>query len=112
MSGVLDRLRKKRGFPVEIDGETYFVRSPTIGELKRLESLEANDKTGFLMGCALCVDAGGLPEFPKDDGETDPAWASRVLDSLSDVPTQTIRALSDGVAALNKAPKLEGVLKN
>ena len=112
MSGVLDRLKKKRGYPVEIDGDTYYVRSLTIGELKRLADAPAEQKTGFVLGCALCSDSSGVAEFLKLDGESDTAWADRVMSEIADVPTETIRALSSGVANISKTPRVEVVAKN
>jgi hypothetical protein len=113
MSSVLSRLKKKRGYPVDIDGETFHVRSLTIGELQRLDLLAAEHKTGFVVGCALCCEASGEQELPRATGEDDTAWAARVLTELADVPTETIRALSDGVAAIGKTPAtLEKLAKN
>jgi len=112
VSAVLERLRKKRGYPVTIDGETFYVRSLTIGELRRLDSLDAEAKTGFVVACALCADANGGQELPQAEGESDATWALRVLTELADVPTETIRALSDGVAKIGKTPALETVAKN
>lgn len=112
MSGVLDRLKKKRGYPVDIDGETYYVRSLTVGELKRLEAVPPAQKTGFVVGCALCTEASGIAEFPQSDSESDVDWSNRVMEAISEVPTETIRALSDGVANISKTPKVETVAKN
>jgi len=113
MSSVLSRLKKKRGYPVEIDSETFFVRSLTSGELQRLDNLDAGYKTGFVVGCALCCEASGQQELPKAEGESDHDWATRVLSELADVPTETIRSLSDGVAAIGKTPAtLEKIAKN
>ncbi len=112
MSETLNKLRKKRGFPVEIDGDTFHVRSLTLGELRRVETLKPADKTGFVIGCTLCTGDGGEPEFPKQDGEDDSAWAQRVVDELADVPTETIRTLSDRVASLGKVPKTPDIVKN
>jgi hypothetical protein len=113
VSSVLSRLKKKRGYPVDIDGETFHVRSLTIGELQRLDLLDADHKTGFVVGCALCSEANGEQELPRNADETDAAWADRVLAELADVPTDTIRALSDGVAAIGKTPAtLEKIAKN
>lgn len=113
MSSVLARLKKKRGYPVEIDGETFFVRSLTIGELQRLDKLDSEHKTGFVVGCALCGEASGQQELPRNDNESDTEWSVRVLTELADVPTETIRALSDGVAAIGKTPAtLEKITKN
>lgn len=112
MSGVLNRLKRKRGFPVVIDDETYYVRSPTIGELRRLDAIPTDLKTGFLVGCTLCCGQDGSQESPQQDGESDEQWASRVMAELSDVPTETIRALSQGVASIGKIPSSESVVKN
>jgi hypothetical protein len=112
MSNVLDRLRKKHGSPVVINGETFHVRSLNLGELRRLDALTPDNKTGFLVGCALCTDETGEPAFSKLPEETDAEWAAGVLKMLDDVPTETIRALSDGVAAIGRVPKLETVAKN
>ena len=113
MSSVLARLKKKRGYPVDIDGETFHVRSLTIGELHRLDLLANEHKTGFVVGCALCGEASGEQELPRNSDESDTDWAARVLLELADVPTDTIRALSDGVAAIGKTPAtLEKITKN
>lgn len=112
MSNVLERLRKKRAFPVMIDGQEFHVRTPTIGELRRLDAMTADNRTGFLVGCTLCSDASGVQEIPKQADEEDAKWAERVLDALADVPTETIRALSDGVAKISQTPTLEVVVKN
>lgn len=112
MSGVLNRLRKKRGYPVEIEGETYHVRSLTLGELRRLEPLAAELKTGFVLGCALCSDAEGGQELPANDGEADAAWADRIGNELSDIPTQTIRELTESIAKVGTSPRVESIIKN
>lgn len=112
MSEVLNRLKKKRGYPVVIDEETFYVRSLTIGEFKRLGEIQDDQRTGFTIGCALCSDDKGEPEIPQKDGEADSAWAERVLEELADVPSETIRALAEGVASLSKTPKASAVAKN
>lgn len=112
MSKVADRLRKKRGSPVEIDGETFYVRALTLGEHRRLAEMPDHLRTPFLIGCVLCVDAGGDPELPKLASETYEQWAERIAEPVDDIPTDTIRALSEGVAALSKVPKPASILKN
>lgn len=112
MSKVLERLRKKHGYPVEINGETFYVRSLNIGELRRLDKVDSDSKTGFVIGCALCFDGTGEQELPKLIDETDAAWSERVLGELSDVATETIRALSEGISKIGMTPKAETVLKN
>lgn len=129
MSNVLIRLRKKRGYPVEINGDTFHVRSLTIGELRRLEALDGiktpetpeeyaekslaqSRRTGFVVGCALCTDESGEAAIPKTLEETDAAWSDRVLEELSDIATESIRALSEGVTKIGVTPKAESVIKN
>lgn len=112
MSKVLERLRKKRGRLVTIDSEDFYVRSLTIGELRRLDALKPDERTGFIVGCALCDGADGGQEIPKGGDEDDSQWAARVLEELADVPSETIKCLADGVAAIGKTPNLETVVKN
>ena len=111
MSNSLSRLRKKRAYPVTIDGEGYHVRSLTIGELRRLDALDADSKTGFVVGCALC-DENGAAELPRIEGETDSVYSARVLVELDDVPTENIRALSEAVGNIGKTPTIEAIAKN
>jgi hypothetical protein len=96
---------------VIIDDETYFVRSLTIGELQRLDALEPEKRTGFVIGCTLC-DSDGQPEIYTDVGETDAEYSARVLMELSDVPSESIRQLSEGVAAIGKVPAMATIAKN
>jgi hypothetical protein len=114
MSDVLARLKKKRGYPVTIDGELYHIRPMTIGEITRMKPLDNDSKTGFVVGCTLCDDQAGTQTIPKtgDSSETDEAWAARVLVELADVPSETIRALSESVANLSKTPSAAAVAKN
>lgn len=112
MSKVLERLRKKRGTAVVIGDETFHVRSLTIGELRKLDLLSADDKTGFIVGCALCESGDGGRAIEQTPGESDADYAARVLGELSDVPTDAIRALSEGVARIGMTPKMETVIKN
>lgn len=115
MSSVLSRLQKRRASAIEIDGETFYVRAMTIGELRRVDALvkeDADKRTGFVVGCTLCADAEGAQALPPAEGETDAAWADRVLSELADVPTSTIAALSKGVADIGRTPKLETIAKN
>lgn len=111
-SKVAERLRRKRGFPVEHNGETYHVRELTMGELSRFDRLPKESKTGFLVGCALVEDVGGEQCFPKEPNEDDAAYAARMMLELAEVTPGTLRALSEGVSKISGAVKVESVLKN
>lgn len=112
MSKVLERLRKKHGHPVTIADETFYVRSLTIGELRRLDKLQPEERTGFIVGCALCDGTGGDQVIPKNADEDDTQWAARVLEELADVPSESIKALADGVSSIGKPVALETIVKN
>jgi hypothetical protein len=114
MSDVLARLKKKRAYPVTIEGELYHIRPMTIGEITRMKPLDNDSKTGFVVGCTLCDDEAGTQTIPKkaEPPESDKDWAARVLAELADVPSETIRALSEAVAALSKTPSASAVAKN
>ena len=43
---------------------------------------------------------------------SNPAWAEEVIQLLDDVPTETIRQLSEGVAGIGKMPTVKALLKN
>jgi len=111
VSNVLDRLKKKRGTSVTINDDQFRVRSLTIGELKRLDAVIGDERTGFVLGCALLADDDS-PAVAKADSESDSDWSKRVLTALEDVPSDTIRQLSDAIGNLGKTPTAEAVRKN
>jgi hypothetical protein len=112
MSETLTKLRKRRCSSVTVNGDEYFVGSLTKAEIRRYEALPGEDKTGFVMGCVLRVDAGGEREFPQEPDESDQQWAHRVGGLLEDVPTETIREISEAVSKLGTVPKAADVVKN
>lgn len=112
MSETFKKLRKKRGTPMELDGDTFYVRDLTLGELRRVDALAKEDKTGFVIGCALCTGVDGGPEIPQQEGETDSNWSKRVAKELEDVPTDKIRELCEGASKSVKVPKTADIVKN
>lgn len=112
MSEVLNKLRKKRGSEIVINGDTFYARGLTLGELRRVDGLPNELKTGFVVGCTLFAENGTDQEFPQLPEENDIAWAERVTAELADVPTDTIREYSERVANLGKVPNQADVVKN
>lgn len=112
MTGVLDKLKKRRSYPVTIDGETVNVRSLTIGELQRMESVEGDDKAGFVLGCAL-LETDGQRSFIQGAEESDAEFGKRVLAASVDIPTDNLSALKDAINKLsNNIPPQETIRKN
>ena len=104
-----------------IGEDVFHVRSLTIGELRRLDEVsnwisatgvKTDLRTGLFYGLALCADVEGSPAIPKEESETDAAFAERVTNELADVPTEVLRALGDAVSKIGTTPKPETVAKN
>lgn len=124
MSPVLERLRKKRAYPVKIDGDVFHVRSLTIGELRRLDAVsvmadstdsaeeKAQLRTGLFYALAICADETGEAAFPKLVDESDASLARRIKDEFSDVPLETLRAIGEAVQKIGQTPKVETIVKN
>lgn len=112
MSKVLERLKKKRGHSVTIGEETFYVRAMTIGEFGRSDKLAADERTGFLIGCTLCDGEGGEQAIPQLPVEDDKTFSARVLELLSDVPSETITILVNAFSAIGKPAKLETIAGN
>lgn len=121
MATMLDRLRKRRCYPVALgNDEKVYCRSLTLGELQALEHLPPDLTTPFAIGCAL-VDDVGQQEIPRmivaDEStgapaETNEAFARRALAALTDVPSDSIRLISEAINKINTAPPVEDLVKN
>lgn len=137
MSNVLSNLRKKRGFPVVIDDDTFHVRSLTYGELLRIDSLfqsppasasetpeqfefrirQSFRKSAYMVGCALCSSELGGQQLPRNENETAVEWADRIITEFEEVESDKIRLLSEAVGKLSqgnrgKPVSLETMVKN
>lgn len=111
MITVLDRLRKRRCYPVPEAGEGIFVRSLTRGELIRLARIEGDAKTDFVLGCVLVTETGA-PVLPLLDGEGDAEFCERVKAAFLDVDTETVSQITQAVGRLGKVPPPETLRKN
>lgn len=111
--GLLHRANKRKCYPVDgLDG--VFVRSMTSGEIGRMNLLEKELKTPFVMGCCL-VTSEGKPETTKriDPPESDVDFSKRVLEELeeADVDTETLALVSKSIGKIGKVP-IEDTAKN
>lgn len=110
MSDVLNRIKKRRCYPVEVGGGTVHVRSLTRGELDRMTALEKDAKTDFVLGCVL-VSSAGEPEFVPEEGESDVDFAKRIKAAVLDVDTETIAAITEAVGKIGKVTATEALEK-
>ena len=113
MSSVIERLRKRRYYPVQIGAETVHVRALTIPEIKAAAEIDATDPlaaVGYMIGCAV-VDESGGPAVPKNDGESNIDYGNRVLTTL-DLPQDTLMELQAGIEKAGKVPAAKAIEKN
>jgi hypothetical protein len=95
---LLKRLPK----PVEINGETVYVRSLTMREALHVDELSKTDSArvpAFMVACAV-VDSAGAPLFAVDDPE------------LADLPIETIRQLGAVIKDASSPGSVEKAVKN
>lgn len=108
---MIDRLKKRRCYPVQIGEDTVYLRSMTLGEMDRTEKLPYDDRTGFVLACSL-IQQDGTPEFSAITGETDAELSGRVIAAMSDVPDDNLRAIADAIQKLRHTPTVESIAKN
>lgn len=108
--GVLEKLKIRQAKSVQLpNGQTVYIRTLSIGEHRRGMKLTPDEKMGYLLGCTL-VDENGTPAYPRQENETDAAFAQRVLEE-TDIDVPGYSAIDAAYKALEKTPSqkvLEG----
>lgn len=121
MATMLERLAKRRCYPVQIGDEKLFVRALTIGELDALKALPDELAAAFGIGSGLVNDDGSqaIPRLvipAKDDQpesvEPNQAFAERVDMELKAVPVDSVMAITEAIRKLNTVPSQETLAKN
>ncbi|GDY10178.1 hypothetical protein LBMAG52_36660 [Planctomycetia bacterium] len=124
--GMAKKLRNRHGRKIEIDGETYYVRSPIMRELRQVDELRVSQKNGTpeqqdevsrlataaWFAFVICEDADGTLTYSRDEGESLIDWATRVEEELSNVENATMQAISSKVGKITAQPTVEAVVKN
>lgn len=111
MSDVLAKIKGRRCFPVEVAGGTVHVRSLSRGELSRMDKLDQDARTPFILGCVIC-ESDGSQALPKRDGESDEQYAERVNTATEDVDSETVAIINSALARIGKTPPVEALAKN
>lgn len=108
---VIDKIRKRRAWPVTIEGETVLVRALLDSEEGEVKPF-ANDPEsyGYAIGCCLLGD-DGLPCLKRMPDEESKAFGARVLTEL-DLPADTRAELCDRILKLATGPPIESLKKN
>ncbi len=105
-SSVVERLRKRRCFPLVIDGETVHIRSLTESE-KRIvmDFKDCEQSFGYAIGMGL-VNDDRTQVFMMSPDETAIQFGERVLVE-ADLPTDTRTQLATSILKLTNGPTAE-----
>ncbi len=109
MSSILDRIKKRRCYPVP--GLDVWVRAMTRGELERAAKLPDDLKTDFMLACVL-VDEQGQPAISATAGESDEDLCRRVAAHTAETDSQTINEILSAVGRIGKPPSVETLAGN
>jgi hypothetical protein len=109
---VIDRLRKRRFYPVEIMGEVVHIRALLDSELKTVSEFQNEDESiGFAIGCAV-LNEDQLAAFTRSAEESPKQFGARVLAEI-DLPSDTKAELTNKILKLsNGPPSAEDLKKN
>lgn len=109
---VIDRLRKRRFYPVTIDGEVVHIRAMLDSELKAVADFRDQDESvGFAFGCSL-VNEDKSPVFTRLPEESPKQFGGRVLAEI-DLPSDTKAELTNKILKLsNGPPEADDLKKN
>ena len=111
MASVVERLRKRRFYPVPINGETVHVRALLQSELAESKPFQNEESSfGFVIGCGL-LNEDGTPVCTRNADESAQAFGERVLAELN-LPNDTRTELSLAIIKLAKPPSHESLVKN
>ncbi len=110
---TLAKIEKKRHCPLEVNGETIYVRDPTRRERRRGAAVTPEEnKPAFFIGCVLYSGDSYDMAFPQLPDEDDNTWAQRVSDALDETCDEMIATIINGVTNLGKIPKVADIVKN
>lgn len=113
MSGkVLAATRKRRKYPIVVEGETFYVRMMTCGEEDNADGLDkgSSERVYYSIGCMLVTDAGE-PVYQRAEGEPLKDFAERVRLAEADLPIDTLMDILSKSAELQKF-NMEKLSKN
>lgn len=109
---VIDKLRKRRFYPVDLAGDTVHIRAMLDSELKTVSEFQNEDESvGFAIGCSL-VNDDQSSVFTRQADESPKQFGGRVLIEI-DLPSDTKAELTSKILKLsNGPPSIEELKKN
>ena len=107
---VIERLRKRRFYPIDLDGQTIHIRAMLDSELKAVAEFRDDDESvGFAIGCAL-LNEDKSAAFVRAADETSKQFGARVLEEL-DLPSDTKAEITGKILKLSNGPLKDDELK-
>ena len=115
MSSIFDKIKKRAAYPFKmVNGETVYLRSLTIGQLRELEPFKHDDAAnGFAIGCCLLND-DLTPAFTRESGQSAEDFGRSVSQQL-DLPFDVFHPLVEMIFKLSNEPSekaSEAIVKN
>ncbi len=115
MSSIFDKIKKRAAYPFKmINGETVYLRSLTIGQLREVEPFRTEpEANGFAIGCCLLNDDLTLA-FAREPGQSAKEFGKHVSDQL-DLPFDVFHPLVEMIFKLSNEPSdkaAEAIVKN
>lgn len=109
---VIDKLRKRRCYPVEIDGETLHVTALTTRVIAALSEVDDNGiwSSGVVLGFGLLND-DETPVFQQRESESFVDFGNRVIDEL-DAPLPIVTQLVEAIKKVTRPADAETLAKN
>ncbi len=109
---VIDRLRKRRFYPVEIMGEVIHIRALLDSELKIVAEFQNEDESiGYVIGHSV-LNEDQSPAFTQAAEVTPKQFGARVLAEI-DLPSDTKAELTSKILKLSNGPlSAEDLKKN
>jgi len=112
MTSLVERIQRRRFYPVPVAGETFHVRALSIADRRRMDAIEdILDKSFFALGRGLC-NGDGSEAFPRRPEEGDLDYARRMANELAEIPTDTFSELCAAINKIGIAPREEVIAKN
>lgn len=107
---VIERLQKRRAYPVSIDGDVIHIRALRASELAVASGFQNDDESiGFVIGYGV-VNDDGSQAILQVEGETAKDFGARVLSTL-DLPLDTRSEITSKIMKLSNGPLSEDELK-
>lgn len=107
---VANTLRKRRFWPVVIDGETIHIRALLMSEIHTVDAFrDEEESVGYVLGCTL-LNEDKSPAYTPSADESPKQFGARVMADL-DLPLDTKSELLAKISKLSDGPPKPDDLK-